>query len=381
MILVVILITGVIVGKIITDSNGDNYDTEEVKRADIVEMVDESGVIKISGLTDIYSPTNGVIEEVYVSNGTMVKTGQELFKVKSTATKQEQQAAYANYLAAKATLDTAQSNQLALQADMFGKWDTFKELAESDDYEDADGNPKYANRAVPEFHIPEKEWLAAEKKYIDQKDVIAQAQAATYSTWNLYLATQTAVVKSIADGTVANLSVVASDSVSTASQPVLTVANYTVIGVMLSLGEADIGKVQVGDLAKVDVDPIHNKTYNGVVRRVDEIGDESEPIVKYHVFVEITDRDDQLKSGMSADVIIVTKKVSDVLSVSNSAVKSYKGGKAVQVVNTNGELEFIPVQIGVKGEKRTEILKGLSLGQDIVTALTNEQDKRSGFGF
>lgn len=380
-----ILITVAIVVKGFSNGKDNGYNTEPVQRADIVEKVDESGAIKISAQTDIYSPTNGIIEELYVSNNDPVAADQELFKVRSTATQQEQQAAYANYLTALNALNAAKSNQNILQADMFAKWDTFKELAESDDYEDSDGHPKYENRSVPEFHIPEKQWLAAEQKFIDQQQVIAQAQAAVSSAWLQYQATQTTVVKSPTSGVVSNLSVIMNDSVTTptntlaaASRPILTVADYSVIGVLLSLGESDINKVHSGDQAEIDVDPVDNKTYKGVVTRVDEIGYAVAGLMKYDVFIEIQDRDDQLKSGMSADAVIVTKKREHVLSVPNTAVKPYQGGKAVQIVNTENTLEFVPVQIGVRGEQRTEIVKGLSEGQKIVTALKNEQVKKSG---
>ncbi len=392
LIITILIILGMVIWGSISNGNGTNYNVERVQRADITETVDESGLVKISGQTDIYSPTNGIIEEIYVTNGQYVEKDQELFKVQSTATEQEQQSAYATYLSAVTTLNAAQSNLDVLQADMFAKWDTFKELAESDEYEDGDGNPRHDRRAVPEFHIPEKQWLAAEQKYKDQQQVIGQAQVAVNAAWLQYQATQTTVVKSTAAGTVANLSVVLHDtvqassggtpvslaSVGTAIKPILTIADYTVIGVLLSIGESDINKVEAGDTATIDVDPIDNKTYAGIVTRVDEIGTDNAGLIQYDVFVEIKNRDDQLKAGMTADAEIITEKLTNVLSVPNTAVKPYEGGRAVQIVNDKNELEFIPVVVGVRGEERTEIVKGLTEGQEIVVSLTNDQVERQG---
>ncbi|HRN69707.1 MAG TPA: efflux RND transporter periplasmic adaptor subunit [Candidatus Woesebacteria bacterium] len=384
-IILVIIIVVIIASQFRNDK--PDYNTAQVKRADITQIVDESGVIKISSQTEIYSPTNGIIEDIYIKNGDQVTTGQDLFKVQSTATQQEQQTAYANYLTALNSLNAAKSNLNLLQADMFAKWDTFKELAESDYYENDDGTPKYEQRALPEFHIPEKEWLAAEQKYKDQQQVIAQAQAQVTASWLTYQATQTAIVKSTADGTISNLSVVLKDSVSANTgiamtsetiKPVLTVADYTVIGVSLSLNESDINKVHAGDTATIDVDPIDNKKYKGVVMNVDEIGHDDKGITKYNVFVQIQDRNNQLKAGMTADVEIVTEKMNNVLSVPNAAIKPYEGGRAVQVLNKKNEVEFIPVQIGIRGETRTQIIKGIAEGQEIIISLTNDQVKQSG---
>ncbi|MFA9289395.1 MAG: efflux RND transporter periplasmic adaptor subunit [Weeksellaceae bacterium] len=387
--IIVTIIIVLIIVRALTGSDKTDYNLEKVTRADIVEQVEESGIVKISGQTDIYSPTNGIIEELYVTNGTLVQTGDELFKVKSTATQQEQQAAYANYLTAQTSLNAAKSNLDLLQADMFAKWDSFKELAESDSYENGDGTPKYEQRALPEFHIPEKQWLSAEKKFKDQQQVIAQAQAAVSSTWLQYQATQTTVVEATANGTVSNLSATVSESVDASSggtalvstqtvRPILTIADYTVMGVLLALSETDINKIKAGNEAQIEVDPIDNKVYKGTVIRVDSIGHDVAGVTKYDVFIDIRDRDEHLKAGMSADALIVTNRIRDTLSVPNSAIRPYQGGKAVQIVKADGELEFVSVEVGIKGEDRTQILSGLSEGQEVVTALKNDQVERKG---
>jgi len=55
--------------------------------------VSESGALTVNGKADIYSPSTGIVQEVFVSNGAVVAEGQELFTVKSIATQQEKQAA------------------------------------------------------------------------------------------------------------------------------------------------------------------------------------------------------------------------------------------------------------------------------------------------
>ena len=359
----------------------EHYNTQKVGRSDIVETVDESGLVKISGRTDIYSPTIGIIEQIFVRNGDIVSPGQELFKVMSTASDQEKQAAYANYLTAKNTLDAALSTKYVLQAEMFEKWDVFRNLATNDTYEDDGGNPKYENRSLPEFHISEKEWLASEAKYKNQEQVIAQARSLTSSAWALYQATQTSTVTATANGTIANTSVVVGDTVKIATlapKPIMTIADFSVVGVLVPLGESDISKVNPGDPTEVTIPPLRNKKFKGEVMRVDDIGNDIRGVVKYDVYIQIENPDKEIKSGMSADVLITTRRVTNVLSVPNTAIKPYKEGKAVQVVNKQNKLELIPVQLGVRGEKMTEVVGGLAEGQEIVVTLTNEQTKRSG---
>lgn len=383
--LVLISVTTVVM----RNNNSPKFNVSKVGRSDIIEIIDESGTVKVSGQTDIYSPTNGIIEEIFVNNGDSVITGQELFRVVSTATEQEKQAALANYLSAKATLDTALSTKYSLQADMFGKWDAFRNLATNDTYEDSEGNPKYDNRSLPDFHISEKEWLASENRYKSQEQVIAQAQALMSSTWALYQATQTTTVKAVSNGVVANLSIFPGDNVqnpaasisalsSSTTRPTMTIVDKGNLGVVLSLGEMDIAKVSPGNEAEISIVPITNRRYAGVVHLVDEIGHDVKGVTKYDVYLGILDKDDLIKSGMSADVRIVTNKVTNVLSVPNTSIKPYKRGKAVQRVGARNELVYVPVVVGARGERMTEIVEGLTEGEEIVVTLTNEQSKRPG---
>lgn len=343
----------------------------------------ESGVVNITGKVDIYSPTNGIVDKVLVANEQVVKEGEELFTVKSTATDQEKQAAYSNYLSAKSALDSASATQYSLQAEMFSKWDKFKELAESDDYETSDGKPKYEQRGLPEFHIPEKEWLAAEAQYKNQQTVIAQTRALVNSTWLLYQATQNATVKSPISGKIANLSIIPGGTIFiysplSSTTPALTIGNFTKMEVVIPVTEDDINKLKVGQRATIEVDAARDKAYQGSVVRTDAVGTIASGVVRYNAYVEITNPDNSLLSGMSADAHIVTKQYRDVLTVSNSSIKPYQGKKAVRVPGKNkNDIKFIPVQLGVRGDKKTQIVKGLSEGQIIITTLLKEEVKQS----
>lgn len=359
------------------------YTVATIKKGDITEVVTETGNITASGTVNVFSPTNGTVGDVYVSNGSVVTEGDNLLTVNSSATEQEAHAAYANYLTAVSTLGTAQANLHALQAEMFDAWDTYKTLAEGDDYENADGSPKTAQRTVPEFHIPEKNWLAAEAKYKNQQSVVSQAQSQVASTWLLYQATQNATVKAPAEGTVSNLSVTSGSNVSInlptlPVTPLLTISNSTITEVVISLSEGDIGKVKEGQDAEIDVSAVDDKLYQGVVKRVDTIGTDDLGVIRYNTYIEILNPDSNLRPGMTADVEIVTNELKNVLVIPNSAVKPYQGGRAVRVVGKNGQPEFIPVKTGARGTQNTQILSGIDEGREVITALSNEQVKRPG---
>jgi Cu(I)/Ag(I) efflux system membrane fusion protein len=85
---------------------------------------------------------------------------------------------------------------------------------------------------------------------------------------------------------------------------------------------------------------------------------------------------------MTADVDIITRKEPGVLSVPNAAVKPYQKGRAVRKLGKNGEIEYLPVKVGIRGKENTQIIEGLVEGQKIIVSLTNEKaPKKSPFGF
>lgn len=382
---IIILIVAIgLIGRTVGNFTKDpGYTLTTAEIGNVKEVVSESGNISTSNRADIYSPTNGIVTKVHVKNGDIVAKGQLLFEVESTATEQERNAAQANYLAAVSSLNNAKANADSLQSSMFSQWQTFKETAESDRFENSDGTPKYDERAKADFHIAEKNWTAAEKSYQNAQTAIASAQANVASTKLLLDATKDSKVKATTDGVVENTSITVGSGVTINQvlapvRPVMTLIGDAPVEVQIDLGESDIVKVIPGEEAVLDVTAVDNKEYKGKVVRVDSVGTDEAGVIRFAVFIEVSNPDEKLKPGMSVDAEIITKELKDVLVVPNSAVKPYKGGRAVRVPGENGEVEFIPVKIGVRGKSNTQILEGIEAGQEVITALSNDSIERPG---
>lgn len=394
-IFIILLIIIIAVAKnYFTGSNKNKFILEKVKVSSITEKVSESGNIQTVGKTDVFSPSTGMVETVSVKNGDFVSKEQKLFTVISTATVQEQKAAYSNYLTAKNALNTTQALAYSLRSDMYTKWKSYRDLATSSNYETSDGTARNDERLAAEFQSSQDDWLASEKEYKDQQTAIAQAQANVTSTWLLYQATQNAEIIAQADGIVSNLSIGVGDyiqassatnglGIATGTRPILSISNFSKYTISVSLTESDAVKVKEGQNVLIEVDALRNVKYKGVIARVDDIGTNENGVIKYYTYIDILNPDDKLKFGMSVDVNIVTNQKNNVLTVSNSSIKPYKGGKAVRIVNPKtNETDYLPVEIGIKGDQDTEIISGLKQGQQVITSLTNEQVQRKGiFGF
>ncbi|HVZ12444.1 MAG TPA: efflux RND transporter periplasmic adaptor subunit [Patescibacteria group bacterium] len=365
------------------------YTTEPVTKATVADIVSESGNVASSGRFDVYSPSTGYIEESYVENGDPVRAGDKLFKVKSTATPQEKTKAYSDYLTAQNNLNTQKSQMNSLKAALFQANQAFVNDRGVD-------NPSDDQKADPVYIQEESKWLQAEADYNNQANIIKQSEAAFSNASLTYQATQDIVVTAPAPGTIANFSsgigdkVTASSggvslaSASTPSSPTLVIlGDLSKAAIKIPLNEVDVDMVKVGQTATIVFDADREKKYKGHVSTIDTAGTNTNGVITYNATILIDDPDTNIKTEMTATVSIETAKHENVLTVPNSAVKPYKGGKAVivegvvkdsQVKNKAGKalpLHYVPVEVGLKGITRTEITKGVTQEMKVVTSSIN----------
>lgn len=379
-----IFLIGVSIFWIMLQRQTTGYIFENVKKTTITEVVSDSGKIISDGKIEVYSPTNGIIQEMYVQNGQAVKEDDQLFRVKSSATAQEQQNAYAAYLAAVAAQNTAETLLHTYRSGMYVQWKTFTDLATNSTYESSKGIPNLDNRKSAEFQSTQDMWLAAEKQFKDQEQAVSAAQAQVNASWNAYLATQTSNVTAQIDGIIQNVSVSVGKSVNapsiltTNATPVLTIAQSATVEAVLQIGQTDIAKIKTGQHVVIHPDPYKDITYEARVERVDALGQDTQGVVTYNVYVTFTSTDNILFAGMTVDGDITTNIKENVLTVPNSAIVLHNGVKTVRILKNNS-LTYIPVSVGIKGESRSQILSGIVDGQQIVVALTNEKAAKPSF--
>ena len=368
-VIVVTLIIGFFAGRQFFNNGDNGYIFGTVQKRTITEIVSESGAVATSNSANIYSPTNGVIEEVFVSNHEEVNEKQKLFTVKSTATPQEKTATFATYQTAALAVNQAENTRRSTGA-------TVERV-----HDDLKGNDD------DETFLQRETRTTAEVANDNAYDALLTARAQLTSAWVAYQATQNTTVTAPVSGLVSNLSVISGSSVSlnnplVPSLPVLMIGSPGATEIRISVSEDDINKIKAGQEAIIEVDAIDDELYEGVIKRVDEAGTITENVVNFNVYIEMINPDDRLKTGMTVDVDIVTNKLEDVLSVPSTATKPYQKGRAVRKLDSNGEIEFLPVKIGVKGKEFTQITEGLEEGEEIIVSLTNEKVERaSPFGF
>jgi HlyD family secretion protein len=88
-------------------------------------------------------------------------------------------------------------------------------------------------------------------------------------------------------------------------------------------------------------------------------------VISYYATVRLDQSDPRLRNGQTAQAAVLTNEVDDVLTVPNSAVRRQGTRSTVTVLGFDGPrtVEFQP---GVVGDDRTQVLSGLSAGDEVV---------------
>jgi RND family efflux transporter MFP subunit len=213
---------------------------------------------------------------------------------------------------------------------------------------------------------------------IDQAQVqVAQVNVDTAQR-NVNLATLTAPV----DGVVGAVNLVVGQTVSggtssstgaaatTTTTHQVTIDTPGAFAVTGSVSDAQVGQVVVGQTARV-IPAGATQALTGKVSQVAAAATVTSGVATFAVTVTLTDPNPALHAGTSAAVNIIINQVSQVLTIPTSAVRTTGAGSTVQVM-VNGVVQSRPITLGASDALRTEVLQGLSAGDQVVVATVSK---------
>ncbi len=135
-----------------------------------------------------------------------------------------------------------------------------------------------------------------------------------------------------------------------------------------SFSESDAAKIRLGQPATVTVSALPNKELAAHVIAIDVAGTSSSGVVQYTVTLALDRTVAGLKPGMSANATVTTAERDNVLNVPSAAVTGSGSNASVSVLGKNGKQQTVGVVAGLKGDSSTEIVSGLTAGQQVVTS-------------
>lgn len=136
----------------------------------------------------------------------------------------------------------------------------------------------------------------------------------------------------------------------------------------VSVDETDIVKVEVGQPVELVLDALPEARISGTVTRAAVTPVQAGQLVTYIVRVTLSPSEEPIRAGMTATATIIVNELRDVLIVPNRFIRIDRTTQQafVTVVTDAGELEDVPIALGVRSETESQILDGLEAGQRVV---------------
>jgi HlyD family secretion protein len=394
--------------------------TEAIRTRDLEAVVSASGKIQPKRLVNISADTPGRVVNLAVNEGDRVRIGQFLLQIDPKSLRSRVDSGAASVQAAEQSLEqmrqgieTArvqlqQAQQtLARQQDLWRQQLTTREALD---------------RALNDVKAAESAVQEREKQLRPQESRIAQERATLESArYDL----SKVRIESPIDGIVTRRNIQEGETavvgtMNNAGTVLLTLADMGVIQAEVEVDETSVPNVQIGQTAKITIDAIPDRSFRG---HVTEIG--NSPIqqsgtaaaastttqaTNFKVVVVLDERVPEVRPGFTCTADITTATRKHVVSVPIPAVavrelvydangqvvrqpkadrkkapstvepvasaQELKPGQTRKetegvFVMRGGKAEFLPIKMGIAGDKYFEVIGGLQPGDEVITGPYN----------
>jgi HlyD family secretion protein len=355
-------------------TKGEKVYVEPVKPRDIQAIVTAPGEIDPKVKVNISAHIVGKIERLYFKEGDMVRKGQKLVDL-------EKFAYQAQYDRARAEVANRRIEVTRARAALGTSEAAYKRAVSLE---------RQGIQAQELFDRSRQEMQNAQAGYQSSQEGVRQAEALMQQAGTDL---QRTTIVSPIDGKAVQLNahegeVVVTGTMNNAASVIAIIADLSEILVEAEVGETEVTGIGLNQKAKVHVDAVAGKEYNG---HVAEIG--SSAAVRqtggtglryFKVKVAIDDPDERLKPGMTSQVSIITTTAPSTLSVPIQSVVervppslSKKKGdeeeddslpkrKYIFTVK-DGKAKMSEVTIGVSDATHVAIVSGIKPTDQVVT--------------
>jgi HlyD family secretion protein len=352
------------------------------ERGTMVRSVVATGKIEPITKVEIKSKANGIIERLHADVDQVVAPGQvlaELDKENLTARLRE---ARANLQAAEASHEAAvaqlRKNEVEAEAPdvAFARRNFARAQQLSDQKLVSQSALDEAKTAVDQAENRQRaaqgQLVVSRARVTEAVAVVAQARAAVERA-DEELANAT--IKAPIRATVLARDVEVGSPVSSIlnlganATLVMTLGDIEQVFVRGKVDEADIGRVRLGQAARITTETFRDRPFQGRVTQISPIGVEKDNVTTFEVKVSIDNPGMELKANMTANAEIVLEELRDSLLVPDAAVTYDASRNAfVDVVDASERSgrRRVPVKVGVGNGTKIQVLSGLKAGDKVV---------------
>ena len=368
---IVLLIAGGLIAATRGGTKIDPSKLQKVEKGDLAKSVVATGKVTPITKVEVKSKASGIVKKLLVDAGDKVRKGQLLAQLDKEEIEAQVEQSRAAAQAAEASLTSSEADYERAKVDAEGPDVPLLKRA----YERAIGMAKEGVVSTSALEDAEKNYeLALNKQNVSKaqatvlKARIAQSQGQlAQDRANLkQLEEQLSYtdIESPLDGVVLSRDVEMGDAVSSilvlgsSATLVMTLGDTSSVYVKGKVDESDIGKVYLGQPARIKVESFKDKTFNGVVTKISPMGVEKDNVTTFEVRVSINNPGGELKAEMTANAEIILEEHKNVLQIPEGAIIYDKDKKAsVEVPDSSAKdgKKKIAVNIGISNGAKTEL--------------------------
>jgi multidrug efflux pump subunit AcrA (membrane-fusion protein) len=332
---------------------GKKAEQTKVESGPITESVYASGLVKSKNQYQVFSTVNGLVEELLVHEGDLVKRGDPIIRLSNEAS--------------KLNAENAQlASNLAYQNT---KGEKLKELQMNIDF----ANSKLKIDSL--MYVRQQNLWASQigsKVELEQKELLYKNSQTNYATAllrysdakkNLQVSAEQAqnqalisakfendfLIKSETNGRVYSILKEKGELV-TSLTPIATIGDANDFMIELQVDEYDITKIKPSQKIFISLDSYKGQVFEALVTKVNTIMNERTR--SFNIEANFTNKPDQLFPNLSIEANIVIQSKANALTIPR-----YYLVNDSMVINQNQE--SIKVKVGLKDFKKVEILNGL----------------------
>ena len=354
----------------------------KVERGDLAKSVVATGKIEPITNVEVKSKASGIVQKLLVDYGDPVKKGQVLAELDKEQILDEVDQQKASLQAAEAAARAADADLQHAKVDAEGPdipmlkraYERAQSMAKEGVVSQStlDDAQKNYEMAVNKQELGRANVVSANSKLKQAEAQVAQAKAQLDEKQKEY---ENSTIISPIDGVVLSRDVEVGTAVSSililgsSATLVMTLGDIHQVYVKGKVDESDIGKVFLGQPARIKVESYKDKTFSGKVTKISPMGVEKDNVTTFEVRVSIDNSSGELKSQMTANAEILLEEHKGILMVPEGALIYDKDRKAsVQVPDPAAKdgHKKVDVTVGISNGSKTELLSGLKEGQQVI---------------
>jgi HlyD family secretion protein len=354
----------------------------KVEKGDLAKSVVATGKVTPITKVEVKSKASGIVKKLLVEYGDTVKKGQLLAQLDKVEIEAQVEQSHAALQAAQANLASSQADYERAKVDAEGPdvpllkraYDRSIQMAKDGVVSESalDDAQKNYQMALNKQNVAKAQMTVLKAKIAQSQAEMARDQANLKQLEEQL--SYTDIVSPI-DGIVLSRDVEMGDAVSSilvlgsSATLVMTLGDTSEVYVKGKVDESDIGKVYLGQPARIKVESFKDKTFNGKVTKISPMGVEKDNVTTFEVRVSINNPGGELKAEMTANAEIILEEHKNVLQIPEGAIiydKDKKASVEIPAPKAKDGKTKLAVNIGISNGAKTEVLSGLKEGDQVV---------------